>query len=86
MKHAGAIALNTISHLLAALRRYSCLKERRAGVFYLKSAAFVHFHEDAQGMFADVRLVAGWQRMPVTTKTQARYFLREIEKTLGAYP
>ena len=35
------------------------LTERSRGTFYKKSQAFVHFHEDPAGLFADVRLVPG---------------------------
>ena len=38
------------------LRTIDGLKERKRGVFYLKSRAFLHFHEDPAGLFADIRL------------------------------
>jgi len=59
MKHAGTAALDQLEGLLAAIRDLDLLKERSRGVFYLKSKAFLHFHEDPAGLFADVRSKAG---------------------------
>ncbi|CAN5268045.1 hypothetical protein BH11PSE2_BH11PSE2_05660 [soil metagenome] len=55
MKHAGAEALDRLQPLLAALRDLPGLKETARGVFYRKSKAFLHFHEDPAGLFADLR-------------------------------
>ena len=54
MKHAGAAALEQIEPLIDRLRALPGLKEKSRGVFYLKSRAFLHFHEDPKGMFADI--------------------------------
>jgi hypothetical protein len=59
MKHAGIAALDRLEPLLTRLRRIAGLKERRRGVFYLKSRAFLHFHEDPAGLFADLRAADG---------------------------
>jgi hypothetical protein len=76
MKHAGQAALATIEPLLVELRALEGLVEKRPGVFYRKSAAFLHFHEDPAGMFADVRLEGEWQRMPVNTSSERRHLIR----------
>ncbi len=55
MKHAGAAALDTIEPLLASIRNVGGLREKSRGIFYLKSKAFLHFHEDPTGMFVDIR-------------------------------
>ena len=55
MKHAAAAALDTLEPLLARIRALGGLKEKSRGVFYWKSKAFLHFHEDPKGMFADIR-------------------------------
>ena len=59
MKHAGAAALDQIDPMIARLRALPGLKEKSRGVFYLKSRAFLHFHEDPKGLFADVRTADG---------------------------
>jgi hypothetical protein len=67
MKHATA-ALDQLEPLLADLRALPGLVERSRGVFYRKSRAFLHFHEDPEGLFADVRDVSGadFDRFDVT--------------------
>ena len=57
MKHAGAEALDALEPLLNEVRRAAGLIERKRGIFYRKSQAFLHFHEDAAGMFADVEII-----------------------------
>jgi hypothetical protein len=59
MKHAGSQALDRLEPLLAAIRRCDGLREKARGVFYLKSRAFLHFHEDPTGLYADVRAADG---------------------------
>jgi hypothetical protein len=55
MKHAGPIALDALEPLLLRLRGISQIREKTRGVFYLKSRAFLHFHEDPTGLYADIR-------------------------------
>lgn len=55
MKHAGEIALDQLEPLLARVRALPGLTEKKRGVFYRKSRAFLHFHEDPRGLFGDVR-------------------------------
>jgi hypothetical protein len=68
MRHAGAGALDALAPLLAELRALPGLVERTRGVFYRKGRAFLHFHEDPKGLFADVRDAAGddFERIDVT--------------------
>lgn len=55
MKHAGEAALDQLEPLLARVRALPGLIEKKRGVFYRKSRAFLHFHEDPKGLFGDVR-------------------------------
>jgi hypothetical protein len=59
MRHAGGAALDRLEPLLARLRQIARLRERTRGVFYLRSKAFLHFHEDPAGLFADIRAADG---------------------------
>ena len=77
MKHASAVALDALEPLLANLRRIEGLTERKRGVFYRHSKAFLHFHEDPAGFFADMRLDHGWARFDVTTPAQRRRLVTE---------
>jgi hypothetical protein len=56
MKHAGSDALDALEPVLAELRKLDGLKEKKRGTFYRGSSAFLHFHEDPAGFFADVKL------------------------------
>jgi hypothetical protein len=78
MRHAGSEALDRISGLVESLRALPMLKERRPGVFYLRSKAFVHFHEDGVDVFADVRAAGetDFARLKVTGSSGQRQLLR----------
>jgi len=59
MKHAGAAVLDTLEPLLDRIRAVGALREKSRGIFYLKSRAFLHFHEDPKGVFVDIRAADG---------------------------
>jgi hypothetical protein len=67
MKHAGQEALDRLDELLEELRSTPDLIEKKRGVFYRKSKAFLHFHEDPSGLHADVRVGADFERRRVET-------------------
>ena len=83
MKHAGPDARAALEPLLAELRLRAALREKRPGVFYLKSRAFLHFHEDPKGLFADVRLADDFVRRPVSTNRQRAALLRAVDRLLA---
>lgn len=66
MKHAGPLALDALEPLLSSVRALPGLKERTRGVFYWKSRAFLHFHEDPAGLFADLRTGDDFERFEVS--------------------
>ncbi|MFM9888899.1 MAG: hypothetical protein ACKVQT_38235 [Burkholderiales bacterium] len=75
MKHAGGAALDDLEPLLAQLRTLPRLKEKKRGTFYVGAKAFLHFHEDLAGPFADLKtsLDSGYERFRVrTAKERAR--------------
>ena len=84
MRHAGPSTLARISDLLEELRARPVLRERTPGCFELKSRAFLHFHDDPSGVFADVRLAEGFVRLPVTTSSQQLELLERIDDCLSA--
>lgn len=73
MKHAGEIALDQLEPLLARVRALPGLIEKTRGVFYRKSRAFLHFHEDPKGLFGDVRAADDkhFDRFDVTVEGEA---------------
>lgn len=56
MKHASPSALHQLGALLDQLRAVGGLREPKTGTFYRGSSAFLHFHEDPAGLFADAKL------------------------------
>jgi hypothetical protein len=83
VKHATPVALDAIEPLLGELRRLAQLTERKRGVFYRRSSAFLHFHEDPAGFFADVRVGPVWVRLPATTRAEQRALLREVHAAIA---
>jgi hypothetical protein len=65
MRHATAESLAQLAGLLAEIRAVPGLVEKSPGVFYRKGRAFLHFHEDPAGLFAEVRPEEEWIRMEV---------------------
>jgi hypothetical protein len=78
MKHATPHALDRLEPLLTELRRHDGLKEKSRGVFYFKSKATLHFHEDPAGLFADFRTTGDWQRFAVNTSGERAALLRVV--------
>ena len=85
MKHAGPDALERLEPLLARLRAFPQLREKSRGVFYLRSKAFLHFHEDAAGLFADVRAPDGkdFDRLHIDEASGRRTLLERVARTLA---
>ncbi len=84
MKHASDSTLKELSSLLERLRSFDGLVEKRPGVFYRKTKAFLHFHEDPKGIFVDVRFKVDdpFTRLPVTTEFQQSTLISKIERAL----
>jgi hypothetical protein len=82
MKHAGPEALDALDDLLVKLRRHVSLKERTRGTFYLRSSAFLHFHEDPAGLFADLKLDGAFTRFRVSTAREQTALLRAVASRL----
>ena len=83
MKHATPEALARLEPLLRRLRTRDLLTEKRPGVFYRRSRAFLHFHEDPKGLFADVRLREEFDRFPVNTERQRAQLLARVDRALA---
>jgi len=81
MGHAGDAALDRIEALLGELRATDGLTERKRGNFARGSRAFLHFHANPSGVYADVRLDA-WERFRVTTRAEQRRFVALVRKAL----
>ena len=78
MRHARPEDLDAVEGLLGELREIADLKERKRGNFTRKSKAFLHFHADPDGMFADVREGSDFVRYRVSTRNEQRSFARRV--------
>ncbi len=88
MRHAGPGSLDRLEPLLAAVRDRQGLIEKGRGVFYRRSRAFLHFHEDPSGLFADVRAAdgKGFERLRVDGEGGPAALIRALDERLSAPP
>jgi hypothetical protein len=83
MRHARSDDLELVNDLLAKLRAVPGLVERKPGTFYRGSRAFLHFHRDPSGMYADVRLAEpDFVRMRVTTAREQARLMARVRETV----
>jgi hypothetical protein len=84
MKHASATSLTELAPLLEKLRSLTPLTERKTGTFYLHSTAFLHFHEDPLGLFADLKLDGVvFERFAVNSTTEQEALFQLAKKALA---
>ncbi|MBM4381767.1 MAG: hypothetical protein FJ091_00220 [Deltaproteobacteria bacterium] len=83
MKHAGPAAIARLAPLITELRKLEALREPKPGTFYRGSQAFLHFHEDAAGDFADLKVAGEWQRSRATTQRERAQLLRSVRDVLA---
>lgn len=76
--------LSRLEPLLRTLRGYAVLTETRPGAFHLDGRDFLHFHEEPDGLVADVRLARGRVRMPAATDAEQAELLTRIDDTLSS--
>jgi hypothetical protein len=85
MRHLTPGRLPDIDGLLAELRRVDGLQERTPGIFYVRSRAFLHFHEDGDDIYADVRLDGNdFDRRRVTTRREQTALVGAVRRALRA--
>lgn len=84
MPHITPERLEELRPLLERLRQLDGLAEKRPGGFSVKSRAFLHFHEDPAGLFADVRLDGSeFTRMRVSESAEQDALVAAVEAALA---
>jgi hypothetical protein len=86
VRHATDDDLDHVESVLVELRKLPQLRERRRGYFSRGSKAFLHFHEDAGDLYADVRLGSEFERMRVTSPEEQTGFLSRVRDALTGGP
>jgi len=76
--------LDRIAPLLDVLRAHPALSEARPTEFQLDGRDFLHFHDEPDGVFADVRLTEGRVSMPVSSSSEQAEFLERIDHSLSS--
>jgi hypothetical protein len=85
MAHASAETLQKILPLLRQLRDIKGLREMQPGTFYCRGAAFIHFHDDAGALSADLKKAggSGFDRYPVDSPTGQRKLIDDARRRAG---
>jgi hypothetical protein len=76
--------LDRIAPLLEALRAHPTLREVRPTVFQLNDRDFLHFHDEPECIFADVRLTKRFVRLPVSSHSEQLELLERIDHNLSS--
>jgi hypothetical protein len=84
LRHITDARLDTIEDVLAQLRTVDGLVEKKRGVFYRGSRAFLHFHEDGSDVYADVRLGGDdFERVRATSTRERSRLVTSVRKALA---
>jgi hypothetical protein len=86
VRHATPDDLNALESLLIELRRVPGLVERKRGNFTRKSRAFLHFHQDPAGLFADLREEEDFVRYRVATRREQKAFAGRVRRLSAGGP
>lgn len=81
MAHASPQALDRLERLLAEIRALGIATEKKRGIFYRGSMAFLHFHEFADGLVADLKQGGDFERYPVDTRAQQQELLAAVRRS-----
>jgi len=85
--HCPPELLDDLADLLAEVRSWAGVVEKKAGVFYVRRQPFLHFHLVAGGRRrADVKGRAGWVQVDLprpASATRRRALLRELRARYG---
>ena len=85
MAHADEAALQRLLPLLRQLRSIPGLREMKPGIFYVKGSAFIHFHDEAGALVADLKRAggSGFDRYPVDPPPGQRKLVDDAKRRAG---
>ena len=76
--------IQKLAPLLRMLRSYEILEEVRETKFHLNGRDFIHFHDEPDGLFADVLLAKGRIRASVSSRSEQAELMERIHQKLDA--
>jgi len=87
MAHADEAALARLLPVLRQLREIKGLREMKPGIFYLKGSAFIHFHDEAGVLVADLKKAggSGFDRYPVDTAPSQRKLVDDAKRRVARH-
>ena len=59
------------------------LIEKANGAFYQRRVGILHFHEDAEGVYADVKISGDWRRVEIDRADGRRRVLDLLRREYG---
>jgi hypothetical protein len=62
------------------------LVEKKNGAFYQRRIGILHFHEDEDGVYADVKLDGDWKRVPINDPEGKQQVIRLLMRGYVARP
>ncbi len=85
MAHADEAALARLLPVLRQLRDIKGLREMKPGIFYLKGSAFIHFHDEAGALVADLKKAggSGFDRYAVDTAPGQRKLVDDAKRRVA---
>ena len=76
--------LDAIAPILSVLRAHPALSEVRPAEFQLDGRNFLHFHDERDGVVADVLLTEGRVSMAVSSSSEQAELLERIDRSLAS--
>ena len=84
MSHCSYENLSDLEPALSFIRSLEKIKERKPGIFYLKSRGFLHFHEKNGKRWADIRDGENWgSEVPISLnpdQEEIDAFIQEVRR------
>jgi len=82
--HAAPETLDLLDDLLSEIRARAWLAERKRGIFYRKSAGWLHFHGRPGDIHADLKVGRDWVRYPANNRSEWRRLLAALDRSAPA--
>lgn len=82
MGHTAFKNLIDLIEELEIIRSFEGIKEKKPGIFYLKSSSFLHFHDSDGKRWADVKLKSGWKKVDIdfsASLSQRKKFIDQVK-------